>query len=40
MQRLAWVAVERYGRIDVWINNAGTGTLGAFDEIPLAPPAG
>jgi short-subunit dehydrogenase len=28
--------VERFGQIDVWINNAGVGALGRFEEIPLA----
>jgi len=29
-------ALKRFGRIDVWINNAGVGTIGKFTEIPLA----
>lgn len=36
MERLAQAAIDQYGRIDVWINNAGIGALGAFDEVPLA----
>lgn len=35
MQRLAQSAIEAAGRIDVWVNNAGVGALGAFEEIPL-----
>ena len=34
--RLATAAEQRFGRIDVWINDAGVGALGRFDEIPLA----
>ena len=33
--QLAHEAVSRYGRIDVWINNAGAGAVGKFDAIPL-----
>jgi len=33
---LATATVERFGRIDVWINNAGVGAIGRFEEIPLA----
>ena len=29
-------AVKRFGRIDVWINDAGVGTIGKFTDIPLA----
>lgn len=32
--QLASASVERFGRIDVWINNAGIGALGRFDEVP------
>ncbi|MCE8004102.1 SDR family oxidoreductase [Billgrantia ethanolica] len=35
MQRLAQSAIEAAGRIDVWVNNAGVGALGAFEELPL-----
>ncbi len=27
--------VDRFGRIDVWINNAGAGTVGRFEVVPL-----
>jgi NADP-dependent 3-hydroxy acid dehydrogenase YdfG len=33
MQRLAEATVARFGRLDVWINNAGVGATGRFDEI-------
>jgi short-subunit dehydrogenase len=32
---LATVALRRFGRIDVWINNAGVGALGRFESVPL-----
>jgi short-subunit dehydrogenase len=35
MRKLADAAVQRFGRIDVWINNAGIGAIGAFDTIPV-----
>lgn len=36
VQRLADAAVAEFGQVDVWINNAGVGALGRFDEVPLA----
>jgi short-subunit dehydrogenase len=35
MEKLARVAVAKFNRIDVWINNAGVAALGRFEEIPL-----
>jgi len=32
---LAAAAVERFGRIDVWVNNVGIGALGLFWDIPI-----
>lgn len=34
VESLAAAAVERFGRIDVWVNNAGTIAYGPFEEIP------
>jgi short-subunit dehydrogenase len=39
VERLAMSAVERFGRIDVWINNVGVGAIGRFWEIPVADQA-
>jgi short-subunit dehydrogenase len=35
VRRLAEAAVERFGRIDVWINNAGVVAMGRFWDIPI-----
>jgi short-subunit dehydrogenase len=35
MRRLASAAIERFGHIDVWINNVGVGVVGAFDKTPI-----
>lgn len=36
VQRLAGQAVEAFGGIDVWINNAGTGLFGSYQDADLA----
>jgi short-subunit dehydrogenase len=33
--RVASAAVERYGHIDVWVNNVGVGAIGMFWDIPI-----
>ena len=35
MQGLARAAVKRFGKIDVWVNNAGVGAVGRFTEVPV-----
>ncbi|WP_144641241.1 SDR family oxidoreductase [Bordetella genomosp. 13] len=35
VQALAARAAEQFGRIDVWINNVGTGAVGRFDQVPV-----
>lgn len=35
MREAASAAVRRYGRVDVWVNNAGIGAVGRFTEVPV-----
>lgn len=35
VQALAERAIQEFGRIDVWINNVGTGAVGRFEEVPI-----
>ena len=35
MRALAQAAARRYGRIDVWVNNAGVGAIGRFTDTPV-----
>jgi short-subunit dehydrogenase len=35
VEQLAAAALSAFGRIDVWVNNAGVGAIGAFERIPL-----
>lgn len=35
VERLAGAALAAFGRIDIWINNAGVGALGRFERVPL-----
>jgi short-subunit dehydrogenase len=35
MKALADSTIERFGQIDVWINNVGVGVVGIFDETPM-----
>lgn len=35
MRALADAAVRRYGRIDVWVNDAGVGAVGRFTDTPI-----
>ncbi|GAB2772092.1 SDR family NAD(P)-dependent oxidoreductase [Hymenobacter latericoloratus] len=36
VQRLADAALQQFGRVDVWVNDAGVGGIGRFWDIPLA----
>jgi short-subunit dehydrogenase len=35
VEQLAQQTIYQFGRIDVWINNAGVGAIGRFEEVPL-----
>jgi short-subunit dehydrogenase len=35
VEQLSKTTTSQFGRIDVWVNNAGTGALGRFEEVPL-----
>lgn len=35
VKRVAQQAIRHFGRIDVWVNNAGASTFGRYDEIPV-----
>jgi short-subunit dehydrogenase len=35
VERIARAAIDRFGTIDTWVNNAGIGTFGRIDQIPL-----
>jgi short-subunit dehydrogenase len=35
VRQLARRAIERFKKVDVWINNAGVGAVGAFVETPI-----
>jgi short-subunit dehydrogenase len=35
ISRLADAAISRFGKVDVWINNAGVASIGRFWDIPL-----
>lgn len=35
VEQLAQAAIAQFGKIDVWINNAGIGAAGRFEEVPL-----
>ena len=35
VEKLVNSAVKQFGRIDVWVNDAGVGAVGKFDEVPV-----
>jgi short-subunit dehydrogenase len=36
VENVLFLALSHFGRIDIWINDAGVGALGRFHEVPLA----
>lgn len=36
MRALAQAAMRRYGKLDVWVNNAGVGAVGRFTDTPVS----
>src|SRR5688572_7158587 len=36
VEGLAETTIKQFGHIDLWINNAGAGAVGRFEEVPLA----
>src|SRR5690606_18575962 len=34
-ERIAQTAIERYGRIDTWVNNAGVSIFGRIEDVPV-----
>ena len=35
MRALVDAAIRRYGKVDVWVNNAGVGAVGRFTDVPV-----
>jgi NAD(P)-dependent dehydrogenase (short-subunit alcohol dehydrogenase family) len=35
VERVAVTAIEAFGRFDSWVNNAGTGTYGTLEQVPI-----
>lgn len=35
VQNLARTAMGEFGRFDIWVNNAGAGAIGRFEDVPL-----
>ena len=35
MRGLAQAAIQRYGDVDVWVNDAGVGAVGRFTDVPI-----
>ena len=35
MRAVAQAAVRRFGKVDVWVNNAGIGAVGRFTDVPV-----